>query len=340
MLRKYHDLTKLSVKELIEIALQIDVGIYGNLPKAWQNPGMAGLCTFRFLADELSAVKSELSAESLKFLETIDAKTEIAINKLKINPQAFVKSDMNDLYEYAGGFERGVYSDERYQPIKKALEEAKLDDKGQLVYRIKDGRFFVLVDDRYLNESLKQYGNLDDKPTAEMGHAHFTVNDGMDKKESEEIYNKLQGLGKCEKPLVDCKIPGIVSINRQIEFVIDGAYEGIVKTNSRFAKSHQLTVKSADLDKLKAEYNLEPKLKDFWPHITFAEKRRVAHPMLKEMGMISEKLDETNKISKAVRNLISEKPVSAFERGMFTGSAHAQVVAPVPVAAPTLEIKR
>ena len=66
------NLTQCSISELIEIVQQIEVGIMKFLPSDWQNPGIAGLFSYRLLADALHKQRESLASDVNTFLDKID----------------------------------------------------------------------------------------------------------------------------------------------------------------------------------------------------------------------------------------------------------------------------
>lgn len=306
LLDQNKSLSKRSVAELIEIALQLDVDMFSHLPKEWQNPGVAGLCAFRLLADELQMQAAVLTPEVTVFLEQIESISESAIQDLKAEgPKAFIKPKINKLFEFAGGFKLENYSPAQVEPIKQSIEEAKLSVQGQLIYRKQDGRFFVLIDNAYINIPQKLYGNKD-YPKAAISQAHFTVNDGMSKAASEPLFEKYKKTwGISEKPIYKIDNADIVYINKTVTFSIIGAYQGIPKTNSRMAGTHQLKINSPELDALAEEDGLRCPFPGYTHHITFAEQSRKAHPALTALGLITEHLNKSDR-SRKLKSLLGD----------------------------------
>lgn len=280
-------LNEKTVEELIEIALTLDLAIHPTLSKACQQiSGMAGLCVWRLLADALNVIKHQLSQEVLNFLKKIDEVTKLAINELQTNTKAHIKVLIISLYEYKEGFKRLDYDEKEYDPFRKSI--TTLNQQGQLVYRKRDGCFFLLVDQKYIIESQKIYGNKD-HGLCEFQHAHITLNESMSKLESEKIldyYKNQFGLTKTPLFKID-KVDYFEYLNKTVSFSIIGAYSGIPKTNPKTLFSHHLHVESKELKALaeNKECKLSCSYKDYRYHITFAERGRKPYPGLEKINL-------------------------------------------------------
>jgi len=124
------------------------------------------------------------------------------------------------------------------------------------------------------------------EPSAYIGHAHFTVNDGMNKEESEKFFKKYSekyGIYEAgeQSPLYRSEKPGLIYIKHTLSFEVIGACSGEAKTNSRMISTQQWYIKSDDLDALN-QSGLASTYKDYFPHITFAEDPRKPHSILEE----------------------------------------------------------
>jgi len=158
--------------------------------------------------------------------------------------------------------------------------------------------FFVLVDPGYIDLAQdmfeKQHGYRCN-PSAHIGHAHFTINDGMNKEISEQFFKKFRaeyGLFEAgaQGSLYFIEKPGLIYIKHTLRFEVMGAYSGKAKTNSRMKSTHQWQIQSDDLEALN-QSGLASTYQDYFPHITFAEEPRHAHPILEQelpnRGMVS-----------------------------------------------------
>lgn len=283
-----------TVPELIEIALQLDVGMFAHLPVALRSPDVAGLAAFRLLADTMHQQKSELSSEASQFLQKIDTVTTAAVESISKNPTAKIKGILvTELFEYANKFQRVEFDADAFRPINHAIAEEKLSTQAQIIFRPFDGRFFALIDPKYLSKvqdvcEVKK----ENMPRAFMQHAHFTLNDGMSKKDGEALYQKLaESWGLTEKPIFNCGNPEVKYLNKTVDFAISGAYKGVGFSNSRMANTMQLKVALTENDLgLFKKLGLETTFADYWLHVTFAENTRVAHPSLKNLKSLSETL--------------------------------------------------
>jgi len=149
--------------------------------------------------------------------------------------------------------------------------------------------FFVLVDQGYIDLAQDLYEEKYKyrcKPSAFLGHAHFTVNDGMNKEKSEQFFKKYSeqyGIYEAgeQGPLYRIEKPELIYIKHTLNFEVIGAYSGEAKTNSRMKSTHQWHIQSKDLEALN-QSGLVSTYKDYSPHITFAEDLRHEHPILKE----------------------------------------------------------
>jgi hypothetical protein len=298
------NLSHCTVLELIEIASQIDVGMYKILPIESQDPGIAGLCAFKLLYDELHE-RSDLSIEVLAFVSFVNTTLEEALKIVALKGiVANIKPKINKLFEYVSGFERQSYEEQRFEEIKKKLIEKDLfsNGRGQLVYRKEDGRFFVLVNQEYIRIPQEIYGGIN-YPRAKIGHAHFTVNDGMSREKSEILFERYeQEYGLSCDPLYKIPNSDILYLNKTISFSITGAYYGVPKTNSRIKACHQLEIVSQELEELRKN-GLYCEYEDYSYHITFAEESREAYKALEEVRSLDEVLRD-NDSSNLLKSII------------------------------------
>lgn len=320
-----------SVSELIEIALQIDCGMYDCLPEAWRNPGISGLFSFRLLADALWINHAKCSKEVQAFLQKIEESTKEALLLLEEKgAKTFIKPIVNKLFEYCEGFRRINYSQERVERFILATKE--ISREGQLVYRPQDGRFFVLVDNHFIQKAYQVEG-VGDLPRAVIGHAHITVNEGMSKEESEKWFEIMkQRFGEAAEPRYRAKQDGLFYFNKLIKIDgIGGVYEGVPKTNSRIVKTCHLQIQSQDLMALANENDgqgLGPRLKDYTYHVTFYEQMRAPYPgllkinlmiILAEFGLSARLMSILNKVQAGlvgedIRNPLNRDANSALIR--------------------------
>lgn len=290
-----------TVAELIEIALELDCGIYDYLSMAWRNPGISGLCAFRLIADRLLLDLSKCSPDVRAFIKAIEGVTDKAIELFsKEGSQAYVKPLVNDLFQRVEGFKRNTYAPETAGPFIGSV--MNLPKIGQLVYRVADARFFVLVDNGYI-EGPNGVVKMGDLPRAVIGHAHITVNEGMKKEEGQKWFGILKDrFGETAEPIFHAMKPasgaeGLCYLNRLIKIdAIVGVYEGIPKTNCRIVKTFHFQVQSQDLIDL-AQEGLGPKLDDYTYHITFCEKMRAPYPGLKAIHEGNEIITITDLLS-------------------------------------------
>lgn len=310
MLTRDKNISQFSIAELIEAALQLDVGMYRLLPNEWQNPGIAGLCAFRILAVELHKHDAELSPEVSAFLDLIDKTSDEALKVLRAEgTKAFIKPKINKLFEYAGGFKLENYAEDQIAAIKHALAEEKVSNVGQLVYRKSDKTFFVLVNPGYIDVPQKIYGKKD-YPRAALKHAHVSVNEGMKKDESEKLFEKYKAQwGITNKPLYHTDIEGIEYLNKTVAIDVVGAYQGIPKTNSRMAATHQLQVESPELNELAKLDGLRCPFPGYTHHITFVEQSRAAHAGLDKVKSVTELLGN-DALSKQLKVILASSVVS------------------------------
>jgi tetratricopeptide (TPR) repeat protein len=287
--------------ELIEIALELDCGIYDYLPAAWRNPGISGLCAFRLIADRLLLDLSKCTPEVRVFIKAIEDVTDKAIERFSNEgSQAYLKPLVNDLFQYSEGFKRITYAPEKAGPFIGAV--ANLPKMGQLVYRVADARFFVLVDNGYI-EGPNGVVKMGDLPRAAIEHAHITVNEGMKKEEGQKWFGILkERFGETANPIYHSlakpsEVEGLYYLNRVIKIDgIVGVYEGIPKTNCRIVKTCHLQVQSQDLIDL-AQEGLGPQLVDYTYHITFCEMMRGPYPGLKAINVGNELFTITDLLS-------------------------------------------
>ncbi len=279
------DLLKLkTVKEIIEIALQLDKSMYSHLPIEWRNPGIAGLCALRLVRDALQ--KHQCAPEIKEFLAKIDRVSEKTLEILQQDgKQSFIKPLINKIYEYVGGFEKDYYSAESFSKIKQSLSD--VSKSGQLVYRPQDGRFFLLVDNQYIYKYSE--GTIEDIPKAAIEHAHITINDRMSLADSKQCFAKAnEKWGESIEPIYKSR-QQLKYLNKIIQFEVVGAYIGFPKTNSRLLETHQLFIESQELQQLAIE-GFGPKLTNYTYHITFRECIRQEYAHLTLVKKITELL--------------------------------------------------
>ena len=246
----------------VEDALFIDSQIYDFLPENMRNPGVAGLCSL--------AIKMERDDVPAEYSEKTMQLCQEALGMLEEDEQAFVKPLVNKIYSQAGGFERELYDSSVVDSMK---------DKsytGQLTFRPKDGRFFILApkdcvqDARGLMESIgKETGS---ESRAAVGWPHITVNEGMSRSEGEKWFETLKGRhGETDSPLFEGR--DLVYLNVEVPFTINGAYEGHNRTNAHISTTYHVSVTSPWLDE-RAEEGLKSTFDDYVSHITYGEKKR------------------------------------------------------------------
>jgi hypothetical protein len=284
----------LQVKDVIETALQLDVGMYDHLPNEMRNPGIAGLFVYRLLADFLHQHETKLSKYVVSFLKKIDEVSLTCIKKIeKDATQAFIKKDINTLMEYDGGFVKQPIAKEEIDPIIEKLGHLRNNNglfEGKLVYRKSDGRFFAMINSDFINIANNKFGG--NKPSAYIDKqmnvpykAHITLNDGMDKEQGEKIFANLkEEFGMATEPITSD--PDIVCLNKLIEFDIISADRGIGKTNSRMQSTSQFRVDSDQIGELDKKYGLKYTLTNYTNHISFSEVTRPAYPGLKDKELV------------------------------------------------------
>ena len=285
------DIPTITVEKLIEIALELDRGMYDCLPENWRNPGIAGLCAVRLLRDVAAVNEDKYSEEVKRFLREIDDVSENALKLLQSNKKnSSIKSSINNLYGYKGGFIASRYSDEKFKKIKQVIKE--LPTEGQLVYREKDGAFFVLVDNRYITEICNC--NIEENisaPSHAIGWAHITLNERMALEKSREVWERVsKKWGEAASGMYKSPQAGIKYLNKVVAFEVIGGYKGSPKTNSRQFATSQLEVRIVKLQELIDE-GIEVEIKDYKYHITFGEVVRKKYSRLSTINKITEVLN-------------------------------------------------
>ena len=304
------DLSKYSVEELIELALQLDCGMYArDLHPIWQNPGIAGLCAFRLIADALKK-SAGLQEDVPVFLKEIEKVTQECLKSIsEKGALADLKPKINGLFEYNYGFKRQVYSAKEAAPFLQAV--TKLSHEGQLCFRPSDGRFFLIVDQGFIEESLKLVEGLA-KPKAAIGHAHTVLNEGMSRLDGEEIwYSLVKQFAETTAPDEKLKAgqSGIRYLNKKLSFEVIGVYSGAPKTNSRLKRTFHLRV---DI-KERLDARLQSQLKDYWDHITFGEEARQMSSLEIARGSLDGLLMEGSALSQELAKILFE---AVFEKAM------------------------
>lgn len=194
--------------------------------------------------------------------------------------------------------------------------------EGQLVCRMSDYRFFVIIDPQFRTITQEILNKEHYEPTDPLGCAHINVNEAMDKESAKNIfdqYKKQYGISEKPTHLVtnDNNKGEFVYLNYKkptVSFTIGGIYLGNPFTNSRLEEVYCIRIDSAHLDSMANDDGLKCGFSDknYQTHSKFAEKKRILKSEYKIAGKyntLNEVLSNTGLSSRLI-DIIQSKAVT------------------------------
>lgn len=279
------DFQSLTVSDCVEIACQFELSLDKLIiiPAIWHNePGFRRAYALAMVVEYLA--DKAVNTDIINWCNAAREQYNKAFVQLAEDPFAFVKSITANAYDagFPGGVKLVKENDEETK-ILSLLKSHAVNLEGKLVYRKEDGRFFSIMDDHEISNTIQDKLKIKRHATAGIIDVpRVTLNEGMRKEQSKLCFEQVKNdQGEPSQIIFSGVDWGTYFSFDNIRFTFQinnleeglGAYRAERFVNSKLKATHQIEVTSPQCLLVEQKYGIYPVIREtipaYVPHMTY-----------------------------------------------------------------------